>query len=64
MHLARAKTSVRQRKKATFAPTLSDWFEKEKYTYYDKDLLLKGLEANNLSPVKIEDGYGEGILKQ
>ena len=37
--------------------------EKEKYTYYDKDLLLKGLEANNLSPVKIDDGYGEGILK-
>lgn len=37
--------------------------EKEKYTYYDKDLLLKGLEANNLSPVKIDDGYGKGILK-
>ena len=37
--------------------------EKEKYTYYDKDLLLKGLEANNLSLVKIDDGYGEGILK-
>lgn len=37
--------------------------EKEKYTYYDKDLLLESLEANNLLLTKIDDGYGEAVLK-
>lgn len=37
--------------------------ENEKYLYYDQQLFEKALTQNKLKILKIDDGYGNGILK-
>ena len=37
--------------------------ERERYCYYDKDLLLDLINSNNLEVLKIDDGYGKDDFK-